>query len=76
MGKIINSTYISLDGVIENPHLWPPSGDDGGESDAIQTELLLGCDAVLMGRRTYESQTICSTATAPPPHSNSSTAGP
>jgi hypothetical protein len=42
-------TYISLDGVIENPHLWPPSGDDAGESDAIQTELLLGCDAVLMG---------------------------
>jgi hypothetical protein len=35
--------------VIENPHLWPPSGDDAGESDAIQTELLLGCDAVLMG---------------------------
>jgi hypothetical protein len=40
--------------VIENPHLWPPSGDDAGESDAIQTELLLGCDAVLMGRRAYE----------------------
>jgi hypothetical protein len=47
--KIIHSTYISLDGVIENPHLWPPSGDDAGESDAIQTELLLGCDAVRMG---------------------------
>jgi dihydrofolate reductase len=54
MRKIINSTYISLDGVIENRHLWPPSGDDAGESDAIQTELLLDCDAVLMGRRTYE----------------------
>jgi DNA-binding transcriptional ArsR family regulator len=40
--------------VIENPHLWPPSGDDADESDAIQTELLLGCDALLMGRRTYE----------------------
>jgi dihydrofolate reductase len=25
-----------------------------GEGDAIQTELLLGCDAVVMGRRTYE----------------------
>jgi dihydrofolate reductase len=54
MRKIINSTYISVDGVIEKPHPWPPSGDDAGESDAIQTELLLGCDAVLMGRRTYE----------------------
>ena len=23
MRKIINSTYINLDGVIEGPHLWP-----------------------------------------------------
>jgi dihydrofolate reductase len=52
--KIINSTFISLDGVIENPHLWPSSGDDAGEGDTIQTELLFDCDAVLMGRRTYE----------------------
>ena len=28
MRKIINSTYISLDGVIEEPHLWPPTGPD------------------------------------------------
>jgi dihydrofolate reductase len=55
MRKIINSTYISLDGVVENPHHWPSSGDDAGEGDALQTELLFGCDAVLMGRRTYES---------------------
>jgi dihydrofolate reductase len=54
MRNIVNSTYISLDGVIERPHHWPPSGDDAGEGDAIQTELLFGCDAVLMGRRTYE----------------------
>jgi dihydrofolate reductase len=53
--KIINSTYISLDGVIENPQDWPSSGDDSGEGEAIQTELLFGCDGVLMGRRTYES---------------------
>ena len=55
MRKIINSTYISLDGVVELPHECPtierPSDGRGGE---IQTTLLLACDAVLMGRRTYE----------------------
>jgi dihydrofolate reductase len=54
MRKIINSTYISLDGVIEEPHMWPPTGPDDERSGTIQTELLLACDAVLMGRRTYE----------------------
>jgi dihydrofolate reductase len=53
--KIINSTYISLDGAVEQPHLWPtierPPDERGGQ---IQTDLLLACDAVLMGRRTYE----------------------
>jgi dihydrofolate reductase len=54
MRKIINSTYISLDGVIEQPHMWPPTGPDDERSGTIQTELLLACDAVLMGRRTYD----------------------
>ena len=55
MRKLINSTYISLDGVIENPHHWPSSGkDDGGSGGTLQTDLLLSCDAVLMGRRTYD----------------------
>src|SRR5919109_4170493 len=55
MRKIVNSTYITLDGVVENPHLWPSlGGGDASEGDQIQTELLLACDAVLMGRRTYE----------------------
>jgi dihydrofolate reductase len=55
MRRIINSTYISLDGVIENPHLWPALGrSSGGRGDQIQTDLLLSCDAVLMGRRTYD----------------------
>jgi dihydrofolate reductase len=56
MRKIINSTYISLDGVVELPHEWPtierPSDERGGQ---VQTTLLMACDAVLMGRRTYES---------------------
>ncbi|HEX5620634.1 MAG TPA: dihydrofolate reductase family protein [Solirubrobacteraceae bacterium] len=54
MRRIINSTYISLDGVIEEPHLWPSTGSSEGRGDAIQTELLLACDALIMGRRTYE----------------------
>jgi dihydrofolate reductase len=53
--KIINSTYITIDGAVEDPHLWPSIGDSGGVADAIQTELIEACDAVLMGRRTYES---------------------
>jgi dihydrofolate reductase len=55
MPKIINSTYISLDGVVEGPHLWPSLGRPGDErAERIQTDLLLACDVVLMGRRTYE----------------------
>jgi dihydrofolate reductase len=54
MRKIINSTYISLDGVVDRPHEWPSVGDRGSQGDEIQTELLLGSDALLMGRRTYE----------------------
>jgi hypothetical protein len=58
MRKIINSTYISIDGVIEEPHLWPPTGPDDETSGTIQTDLVLACDAVLMGRRTYEGTVI------------------
>jgi dihydrofolate reductase len=53
MRKIINSTFISVDGVIENPD-WPSDGSDPRAFD-MHIELLAGCDAVLMGRRTYES---------------------
>jgi len=55
MGKIINSTYITLDGVIERPHEWPSiGGGRGDKGDELQVELLLSCDALIMGRRTYE----------------------
>lgn len=54
MRRIINSTYISLDGVIANPQDWP---DNGVESDGtglkVQTDLLFACDAMIMGARTY-----------------------
>lgn len=56
MRRIVNSTYISLDGVIVNPQDWPslPKKDDG-TGMTLQTELILDCDAVLMGRGTYEA---------------------
>lgn len=55
MRQLINSTYVTLDGVVENPHHWPSlKSGTSDEGDAIQTELLAACDVVLMGRRTYE----------------------
>lgn len=55
MSELVNSTYISLDGVIENPQTWPDLGGFGPEGNKIQTDLVLSCSAVLMGRRTYDS---------------------
>jgi dihydrofolate reductase len=53
MRKIIESTLVSLDGVIGDPHLWAtPYFDSEAESHALQ--LLSTSDAMLMGRRTYE----------------------
>ena len=54
MRRIINSTYISLDGAVERPHHWPSLAGGDDEGTVIQTDLLFACDAVLMGRRTYE----------------------
>ncbi|MGC4942023.1 dihydrofolate reductase family protein [Kribbella sp. DT2] len=54
MREIVNSTYISLDGVIERPQTWPSTGGFTEEGNRIQDELVLGCSAVLMGRHTYE----------------------
>jgi dihydrofolate reductase len=55
MRRIINSTYITLDGVVEAPHLWPSTGQGSDpRADQIQTDLLLSCDALLMGRHTYD----------------------
>jgi hypothetical protein len=53
MRKIINATYITLDGVIEGPHLWPSLGRPSDErAEQIQTDLALSCDALLMRRHT------------------------
>jgi dihydrofolate reductase len=54
MRKLINSTYITLDGVIQDPQDWPSLGSFSERGDQIQTELLLNCDIQIMGRKTYE----------------------
>ncbi|MET7426497.1 dihydrofolate reductase family protein [Dactylosporangium sp. NPDC005555] len=52
MRKLINSTYLTLDGVIENP-MWtsPYFAEEAAE---VATELTNGADALLMGRATYD----------------------
>jgi dihydrofolate reductase len=54
MRKLINSTYISLDGVIQNPQDWPSSTVLDERGGTIQNDLLFSCDAVLMGHHTYD----------------------
>lgn len=51
MRKIIVSTYMSLDGVIDNPMWTMPYWND--EIASFQTEDLFASDALLLGRETY-----------------------
>jgi dihydrofolate reductase len=53
MGQIINSTFISLDGVINHMEAWHFAYTDD-EAAEIAAEQLLATDALLMGRKTYE----------------------
>lgn len=53
MGKIVNSTFVSLDGVINHMESWHFDFVDD-ESDAFALQQLRDSDAMLMGRRTYE----------------------
>jgi dihydrofolate reductase len=51
MRKIINSAFVSLDGVTEDPQSWAIFDQDaGGEAAQVLTAL----DGMLMGRGTYE----------------------
>jgi hypothetical protein len=54
MRRIINSTYVLLDGVLERPQKWTSLATRGSGGDAVQAELVLSCDAMLLGRHTYE----------------------
>jgi dihydrofolate reductase len=53
MRRIINSTFVSIDGVINHMEAWH-FGYVDEEATQIATDQLLACDALLMGRRTYE----------------------
>jgi dihydrofolate reductase len=54
MRKIIEYTLVSADGVFEDPQNWGLQNfqDDAYRRDGLGQ--LLACDAMLMGRRTYE----------------------
>jgi dihydrofolate reductase len=51
MGKLIISTHITVDGVIDSPGEW---GTFGGESERYKLDQLLAADAFLLGRKVYE----------------------
>ncbi|MEJ3749773.1 dihydrofolate reductase family protein [Actinomycetes bacterium KLBMP 9797] len=53
MRKVIASTYATLDGYIDNPHLWSMQYNS---PDAMEyaLKLTLACDALLLGRVTYQ----------------------
>ena len=53
MGKLIESTFMSLDGTISEPQRWSPSYWDD-EHAAYASELLFAADALLLGRKTYD----------------------
>lgn len=53
MRRLIVSTFITLDGVVEAPEKWSfDFHDEQNMNDALG--LVLGADALLLGRRTYE----------------------
>jgi dihydrofolate reductase len=54
MRTIVNSTYITLDGVIQDPQDWPSLEGEDPRGYEIQRDLLLSSDALIMGRHTYD----------------------
>jgi len=53
MSKVIAAEYLTLDGVMENPAWTAPYFND--ELGEFQGELMSTCDALLLGRITYEA---------------------
>ena len=53
MGKITVTSFITLDNVVEDPHLWSGAfqSDDTGK---LNLDVLDDADAMLLGRVTYE----------------------
>ncbi|MEV6277968.1 dihydrofolate reductase family protein [Nocardia sp. NPDC051832] len=53
MRKIIESTFVTTDGVVGEPHQWgAPYWDE--EHSEYGTRLLFAADALLLGRETYQ----------------------
>jgi dihydrofolate reductase len=53
MRKLVESTFVTLDGSISDPQTWsPPYWDD--EHAAYASKLLFAADALVLGRATYE----------------------
>ncbi|MGH3038277.1 MAG: dihydrofolate reductase family protein [Gaiellaceae bacterium] len=53
MRMLVESTFVTLDGVISEPQNWsPPYWDE--EHHAYSSKLLFAADALLLGRATYE----------------------
>lgn len=53
MGRLINSTYLSLDGVVQHPEHYT-FGYRSDDAAKYARDLLFAADAVLMGRTTYD----------------------
>lgn len=53
MRKIVAGLYITLDGVVESPEKWHFPYYDPDMARSVET-LMGRCDAMLLGRRTYE----------------------
>jgi dihydrofolate reductase len=53
MGRIVNSTFVSIDGVINHMEVWHFAYIDD-ESQQIALEQLQASEAMLMGRNTYD----------------------
>ncbi|WP_043617698.1 dihydrofolate reductase family protein [Nonomuraea candida] len=54
MRKLVESTFVTLDGVISDPQVWSPPYWDS-EHSAYSMKLMERCDALLLGRETYEA---------------------
>jgi dihydrofolate reductase len=52
MRKLVESTFVSLGGVIGDPQVWAPPYLDADHA-AYANKLLFAADALLLGRRTY-----------------------
>jgi len=57
MRRLVESTFVSLDGVMSNPQDWaPPYWDD--EYTAYERRVMEPVDALLLGRATYDGFSV------------------